>query len=116
MTTKFEPNPDTEFVTTLSKLRVLIAEEVKPLEEAAFEAGRRQGAAEAAGDLRERAMISIARDRGLLPQSKPVGSLDPVEMAQRARKLQAEASENGQELSNTAAVRLAYEQAGVALQ
>jgi hypothetical protein len=94
----------------LSELRQLVAEQVEPLEKAAFESGRRKGIAEAIANP-HLAAASIAA-----PGQKPAGSHDPVALAARARKLQAEAAGNGEELSNAAAVRMAYAEAGVPLQ
>jgi hypothetical protein len=96
----------------LLELRQLVAEQVEPLEKAAFESGRRKGIAECLANPHS-AAASIAA-----PQQKPAGgsSVDPIEMAKRARKLQAEALANGSELSNAAAVRQAYAEAGVPLQ
>jgi hypothetical protein len=94
----------------LSELRKEVLEICGPLENAAFEAGRKKGIAEALANPHA-AAASIAS-----PGQKPAGSHDPVALAARARKLQAEAAGNGEELSNAAAVRMAYAEAGLPLQ
>src|ERR1700730_3407672 len=104
---------DEPIVMSKNELRKAIEEQVKPLEEAAYAKGKRDGEAEGREKLREAAMIQIARVRGLLPAvdsatGKPTTAPTPADLGRRANQLQVAALQEGRELSNIEAVQAAY--------
>jgi hypothetical protein len=106
---------DTVHEFTDRELREEVLRLAKPLEEAAFAAGKRAAIAEQHEALRESAMLKIAQIRGLLPTegSTVVTGKSPVDLAKRANQLQLQALAEGRELSNVEAVRAAYDEAGL---
>jgi hypothetical protein len=104
------------FRLTKEELRAAIEAQVKPLEEAAFSAGKRAGIAEQNETLRESAMLKIAQIRGLIPSdggATAAKGKSPEELAKRAQQLQLEALAEGKELSNIESVQRAYTEAGI---
>jgi|HubBroStandDraft_4_1064222.scaffolds.fasta_scaffold07090_4 hypothetical protein len=104
---------------TKAELHAAITEHVKPLEKAAFEAGKREGLAEANELVRLEAMTKIARQAGLISTTSgaPAAAAQktPEQLAKRAHELQVEALRNGRELSNIESVKAAYLEAGIPL-
>jgi hypothetical protein len=104
---------------TDAQLREEVFRLAKPLEEAAFAAGKRAAIAEQHEALRESAMLKLAQLRGLIPSdgaasaNGPKGR-SPQELAKRANELQLQALAEGRELSNVQSVQAAYEEAGIA--
>jgi hypothetical protein len=102
-------------------IRSIVNEFAAPLEAKAFEAGRRAGLAEARGNSGnfEREETAIVEKAALLighgTRTAATRAKSPADLAKRANQLQAAARTEGKELSQAAAVRLAYEEAGVPL-
>jgi hypothetical protein len=101
---------------TDAELREEVSRLVKPLEEAAFAAGKRAAIAEQHEALRESAMLRLAQLRGLIPSpgATVAKGQSPQELAKRANELQLQALAEGKELSNVQAVQAAYSEAGIA--
>jgi len=106
---------DTVHEFTDRELREEVFRLAKPLEEAAFAAGKRAAIAEQHEALRESAMLKIAQIRGLLPVegATVVAGKSPADLAKRANQLQLQALAEGRELSNIESVRAAYDEAGL---
>jgi hypothetical protein len=105
------------FRFTKAELKAAIDEHVKPLEQAAFDAGKRAGLAEANELVRLEAMIKVARQARLI-STAGVPAADrktPEQLAKRAIELQVEALRDGRDLSNIESVKAAYVEAGIAL-
>jgi MoxR-like ATPase len=102
---------------TDDELRDEVSRLVKPLEEAAFAAGKRAAIAEQLEALRESAMLEMAQIRGLLPAGGAIVAIgkSPEELAKRANALQLQALAEGRKLSNIDSVKAAYAEAGIAL-
>jgi hypothetical protein len=100
---------------TDAELREEVSRLIKPLEEAAFNAGKRAAIAEQHEALRESAMLKLAQLRGLIPSAGATAAKgkSPQELAKRANELQLQALAEGKELSNIQAVQAAYTEAGI---
>jgi hypothetical protein len=99
---------------TDAQLREEVLRLAKPLEEAAFAAGKRAAVAEQHEALRESAMLKLAQLRGLIPSAgATVRGKSPQELAKRANELKLQARTEGKELSNIQAVQAAYDEAGI---
>src|ERR1700731_1546183 len=98
---------DTVHEFTDRELREEVLRLAKPLEEAAFAAGKRAAIAEQHEALRESAMLKFAQIRGLLPTegATVAAGKSPADLAKRANQLQLKALAEGRELSNIQAVR-----------
>jgi hypothetical protein len=108
------------------EIRKIVEEFAAPLEAKAFEAGRLEGLAEAegrSGNLSKDKTAIVEKAARLLgsatTKTAAKRDLSPVDLARdraiRANELVAAAHAEGKELSQAAAVRLAYEEAGVPL-
>jgi hypothetical protein len=97
------------------ELREEVFRLTKPLEEAAFLAGKRAAIAEQHEALRESAMLKLAKIRGLIPSDdvKAAKGKSPEELAKRANELQLHARKEGRQLGNIEAVQAAYTEAGI---
>ena len=106
---------DTVHKFTDRELREEVFRLTKPIEDAAFAAGKRAAIAEEHEALRESAMLKIAKIRGLLPTAGTtiVAGKSPEDLAKRANQLQLEALKEGRELDNVEAVQAAYTEAGI---
>jgi hypothetical protein len=100
---------------TKKELRETVLQQVKPLEEAAYAKGKRDGAAEANDSVREATMEKAACVLSAGKNAAGASSPTPVDLARRARELQNAALKEGREMGNIESVRLAYEEAGVPL-
>jgi hypothetical protein len=127
------------------ELRQEVLRQIKPLEEAAFNAGKKAGIAEKHEALRESKEKSpealAARARELQSKARaqgrelsnvesvrqayveagliPPGAAErksPEALAVRARQIQVDALRDGRQVSNSDAVRAAYEESGTALE
>ncbi|HXJ05020.1 MAG TPA: hypothetical protein VNH65_07970 [Candidatus Acidoferrum sp.] len=106
---------DTVHRYTDEQLRADVLRLAKPLEEAAFEAGKRAARAEAHEALRESAMLKLAQLRGLIPSgTTATKGKSPQELAKRANQLQLRALAEGKKISNIESVQAAYTEAGIA--
>jgi hypothetical protein len=102
---------------TDAQLREEVFRLAKPLEEAAFAAGKRAAMAEQYEALRESAMLKLAQLRGLIPSDSSAAATkgkSPQELAKRANELQLHALAQGKQLSNIQAVQAAHNEAGIA--
>jgi hypothetical protein len=101
---------------TDGELREEVFRLAKPLEEAAYAAGKRAAIAEQHEALRESAMLKVAQLRGLLPSDDSTAAgKSPADMAKRANELQLQALAEGKELTNIESVLAAYAEAGIAV-
>jgi hypothetical protein len=97
---------------TDAQLREEVFRQVKPLEEAAFAAGKRAAIAEQHEALRESAMLRIAEILSGKGATAVTGK-SPEELAKRAKALQLQALAEGKQLSNIESVQQAYTEAGI---
>jgi hypothetical protein len=115
-----EMSSDTVREFSDKELREEVFRLAKPLEEAAFAAGKRAAIAEQHEALRESAMLKVAKLRGLTPSdagatgATAVKGKSPEDLAKRANELQLQALAEGRELTNIEAVTAAYTEAGIA--
>jgi|SRR5580704_8916213 hypothetical protein len=98
----------------MRELREMVFKEVKPLEDAAYAAGKRDGAIAANNSIREAAMEKAARV--LSGSNNAAGTSSPttaVDLARRAKEIQAAARKEGREMGDIESVQRAYEEANV---
>lgn len=110
---------DTPIRMSKNQLRELVFQELKPVEDAAYAAGKRDGAAESNSNIREAAMEKAAR---ILTAGKNAAGGDggtsssiAVDLARRAKEIQSAARKEGREMGDIESVKRAYEEAGVPL-
>jgi hypothetical protein len=104
-------NDDTVFSVSKNELIEL----VKPLENAAYAAGKRDGTTEASNSVREATMEKAARVLSSGKQPASTSSSIAVDLARRAKEIQAAARKEGREMGDIESVKRAYEEAGVPL-
>ena len=112
-----EADENVVFTVNKKQLKAEIDSMIVPLEQKAFEAGRRAGLEEAKAMPREEIILKAAQLSGRTSSDKSnsPAAKSPESLARRANALQLEAQAAGKELSNIEAVKAAYAEAGVPL-
>src|SRR5450432_623650 len=85
-----------------AELKAAIDAEIQPLLDDVYAKGKREGEAAARGEFRDKALESLARERGLIPASQAARNAlanehdkSPKALADRAGELQEEARKQG---------------------